>query len=830
MGPRNRRRRGILALAYAGGHLFVLSAFAFAQPLFDLLSRNAEFFAVRGSTRSDIVGFALGVLLVPAAVLLVVEALALLTGVLVWRAVHLLFVAALCALIVLHAIHRQAGDSGILLLVLAGLTGVGAAWCYVRFAPARSFLTVLLPAPFVLAALFLFTSPVSKLLSPEDEPAVADAKVTVRTPVVLVVFDELTTVSLLDAGGRIDAKRYPNFARLAANATFYRDTTTVHGSTEQAVPAILTGRLPKPDALPILADHPQNIFTLLGSGYRIRAHESITHLCPRRLCRRNEAVEEEVSPGAQGSPSGSGNSFASDISILYAHALLPESMAAHLPAIDSSWRDFRGGRQTTPEESPSSGPICVPVCRMVRSLESARAGTLYVYHAPIPHPPWRYLPSGRAYLGDTGAVPGLVQSVWGDDGVLARQAYARYLLQVGAVDRALGLFLDRLRKRRLYDRALVVVTSDHGLSFESGGPRREPTAANLEEIAFVPLFVKLPLQRRGRVRPGLARTIDVLPTIADALDVRLPWPVDGRSLLGGRAPADGTVTVMGSEGRSETAPLSELLRGRAEKLRIQVAVFGSGTWGSMYATGPLAPLVGRALNELGAPTAGGLSLDLDGRALLETVDPSSQLIPAYVTGRISAGAAGWDLAVALNGRVVTTARSYSDQDGQTRFAALAPERALQSGRNEVEVLVSRDGILERIEPSEPSLTLEAGELRRADGSTLPLDMSVEGTVLVKREGGRVDFSGWAADRSARAPADAIAVFLDGRLFYIASGAGIRRNQPAELDGIEGVGFGFALPESSLPEEGSDHVVRVFALTDSRVAELAYPPDYPWDTS
>ena len=80
-----------------------------------------------------------------------------------------------------------------------------------------------------------------------------------------------------------------------------------------------------------------------------------------------------------------------------------------------------------------------------------------------------------------------------------------------------------------------------------------------------------------------------------------------------------------------------------------------------------------------------------------------------MTGRISAGAAGWDLAVALNGRVVTTARSYSDQDGQTRFAALAPERALQSGRNEVEVLVSRDGILERIEPSEPSLTLEAGD-------------------------------------------------------------------------------------------------------------------------
>ena len=50
-------------------HLLAASGFALAQPLFDILGKNAEFFAVRGSTPSDIVIFALVVVFVPALVL-----------------------------------------------------------------------------------------------------------------------------------------------------------------------------------------------------------------------------------------------------------------------------------------------------------------------------------------------------------------------------------------------------------------------------------------------------------------------------------------------------------------------------------------------------------------------------------------------------------------------------------------------------------------------------------------------------------------------------------------------------------------------------------------
>src|SRR3982751_90694 len=59
--------------AIRGAQLLAASGFALAQPLFDLLGKNAEFFAARGSTPGDIVLFALVVTFVPAIVLLAVE-------------------------------------------------------------------------------------------------------------------------------------------------------------------------------------------------------------------------------------------------------------------------------------------------------------------------------------------------------------------------------------------------------------------------------------------------------------------------------------------------------------------------------------------------------------------------------------------------------------------------------------------------------------------------------------------------------------------------------------------------------------------------------------
>ena len=90
-------------------HLAVLCSFAIAQQYFTPLADGADFFIGRGSTGLDVVLYAVGLVLVPPAVLLLLEALAGLAGER-WRdALHLVFVAGLAALIVWQALTRH-GD------------------------------------------------------------------------------------------------------------------------------------------------------------------------------------------------------------------------------------------------------------------------------------------------------------------------------------------------------------------------------------------------------------------------------------------------------------------------------------------------------------------------------------------------------------------------------------------------------------------------------------------------------------------------------------------------------------------------------------------------
>ena len=99
----------------------------------------------------------------------------------------------------------------------------------------------------------------------------------------------------------------------------------------------------------------------------------------------------------------------------------------------------------------------------------------------------------------------------------------------------------------MLNRALLVVTSDHGYSFT--GARRQHRrliAANVHQIAPVPLLIKVPGQRVGRRDDALAANADVTPTIADVLDIPLGYATDGvsvfdesvRALLG-RTPSHG---------------------------------------------------------------------------------------------------------------------------------------------------------------------------------------------------------------------------------------------------------------------------------------------------
>ena len=88
----------------------------------------------------------------------------------------------------------------------------------------------------------------------------------------------------------------------------------------------------------------------------------------------------------------------------------------------------------------------------------------------------------------------------------------------------------------------------------------------------------------------------------------------------------------------------------------------------------------------GLAAAGGATATIDVTSELEDVDLRGPL-PIMVTGTIDgAGAGRHDLALAVNGRIATTAQSFP-WEGDERFSALVPPDAFRAGRNAVDVLL-----------------------------------------------------------------------------------------------------------------------------------------------
>ena len=613
-----------------GAHLFALSGLAIAQPLYDLLGRNPEFFAVRGSGRWTILAFALALVLVPPAALFLVELAVELVRPRWRRAVHVALIGSLVALLALEALRAAPVPVA---LVLGIALGAAAAVLYARLAVVRSLLTVLALVPFVFLALFALTSSVSKLILPQDARA-GSSKASGRTPVVLVVLDELAANSLLDGSRRIDAVRFPGFAELARSADWYRNATTVHESTTSAVPAILTGRYPRPGRAPVAAQYPDNLFTLLGGSYRLNVFENQTRLCPSRLCRGSSA----------GSFGGQLGSLLEDGAVVYAHRLLPKGLAKHLPTISESWGDFLGRSDDEPQRFD----------RFLSTLAPSGKPSLWFVHLLLPHSPWRYLPDGSTYETHYPEPPWGATEFWTKDAAIVLQSEQRYLLQLAYVDRLISRLIARLRATGLWDRALVIVTPDHGIGFTPGHKRRPVWPGNLHEIAFVPLFVKRPHQREGRVLDTHVETVDVLPTIARYAGAD-PGAVDGRAL--GTPVSRPTVVVRKSSGEKVSAPLAALLARRWAELRRQLALFGSGTpWRSLYGVGPDRALLGRPL-----PRGGG---DIFG------VSPEDQG-PVF---QMDGASSGRSVAIGVDDRVVAVAPVI---DGH--FWALVPRSALAPG-------------------------------------------------------------------------------------------------------------------------------------------------------
>jgi hypothetical protein len=469
-------------------------------------------------------------------------------------------------------------------------------------------------------------------------PGKRGAAAPAKPGVVLLIMDEFPGDSLVDRRGRIDRVRYPNFAALAGDSTWFRNAYSMYDSTTKAVPLILDGLRPRPKTSPDRRGHPRSLFDMFARrSYRMVASEEATALCPPRMCEGGRSRRP---------------------------AIIPHLMRGRPERFDAWVRQIRAGR---------------------------RPG-FWMKHLLLPHGPYMFLPSGaRTRPAPRDLLPGMNTVPGFHDEFLTRHNEQRYLLQLGYTDRLLGRLLARLKQQGIYDDTLIVITADHGYAWEAGvETRRRVSPSNVEELTPVPLFVKRPGQTGGRVNDAYARTLDVPSTIADVLGYRLGYRDDGGSAFGAAARRRRAVTlttrdfssVVRISGRAWEARRRQVVRRRLRRL-------GSGDISSLFTgIGPNRVLIGRETGSLARSARRGASASIAQPGLFADVRRGSGVVPTQIAGDLHGGRRGERraLAVAVNGRIEAVGRSfYLRGDATEHFAVMVPDVALREGSNTVEV-------------------------------------------------------------------------------------------------------------------------------------------------
>jgi hypothetical protein len=418
------------------------------------------------------------------------------------------------------------GFAGCLAILLSLIGAAIAVTLYERFRWMRFWLTMASVGLVVFPAAFLreFRSIQRSDLHVEQTVVASHP-----THVVMIVFDEFSSTTLLNGQMEIDARRFPNFARLAKTSTFYRNATTVHPRTNVAVPTILSGRFPATDLPPLPANYPGNLFQTIKAtnAFDMAVFEPASRLCP--------PLTEYIAPGQ--TTLRKTERLITTLSAIYPRLILADDLSVRLPAVPREWIELDDAERSLSWDYRTEGLFnyggddrARQLTHFLNCIKSSARPRFAFMHVVLPHSPWIFFPTGQQYSHESayeGPFAGTVGEDWLNDAPTIHRNEFRYRLQVGYVDHFVGRLIDRLVETKVWENCLLIVTADHGVSFRPGHSRRMPDKDNLADIASVPLFIKLPGQKEGRIDDRNVESVDILPTVAETQGIELSEPVDG---------------------------------------------------------------------------------------------------------------------------------------------------------------------------------------------------------------------------------------------------------------------------------------------------------------
>jgi Sulfatase len=644
-----------------------LYALAVTQPIYEILEQNGQFFVFKGATPGELALFVVILSLgLPFLLGLIPYILNRFNPVAATIAVGVLINLLLLLLICPEWKRIRIVSPSIDIFILFAFCAV-VSYGYFRLNWLRSFFLFLIPAIFIVPLVFIFSPAISRIIF-AGKTILPNATLKAKSPVVMIVFDEFPVTSLMNEQKLLDAEKFPNFAQLLKNATWYRNATTVAERTQFSLSAILTGLYPERLKLAISQDYPNNLFTLLGSSYEMNVFETATRLWPESIQQKKptKTIDHLCS-------------ILMDLSLVYLHIVLPHDWIKDLPNVSETWGDFWTNREGIKRAKQNT---LDPFNHFINSIQPNTSSALYFVHVMLPHRPWQYLPSGKSY----GIYPvdgmDVEHERWIGNEFQVVRGYQRHLLQVALVDTLLGRIINRLKNANLYDKSLIVVVADHGISFDQASEFRNINKNTYSEIIHVPLFIKTPYQKNQQINDWNVETIDILPTIAEALNINIPWHVEGVSAFK-YPPNRKNKSACKFDCRTQIEFNSDL-NAVNNILTFKQKTFGSGDISRLYFIGPCPDRIGETIQK--KKTSIELKGSIKNFDAYKNVDLNSSFVPALISGEIhNAQTNSIQIAIAINNVVRAVTVSVPLKENTQGFSSLIPENSLKNGPNKVDL-------------------------------------------------------------------------------------------------------------------------------------------------
>ncbi len=392
-----------------------------------------------------------------------------------------------------------------------------------------------------------------RLLSQAPAPSAAPANAAALPDVYLITIDTLAAEDAAVCGD--GPTRMPRLRELAQHASCFERHYASSNFTTPSTATMETGVLPWTHwGVQIVAKmapamHGRTLASQLrAQGYEAHSISANLMASPRHHGSFDEYDSQTIAP----SPSlGLKPRVALSI---FPDTTLPFWLSGLIPLLDTL------DVHLFPERSPFAPELTYEAARPL--LVSNQRPQFFWLHTLPPHDPYlppastkhKLLPAGE--LDHWSQLLGMTGYAASQQGLVDKHRL-RYREAIMGADEALGHFLDELQSQGKLDRALVIVTSDHGESFERGYIGHAGEWLH-EAVIRVPLVIKLPGQREGRVVSTPVSLADVVPTVSDVLGLPAIPGVDGRSLkpalLGGELPTQ-PVYSMAMERQSRFQPI-----------------------------------------------------------------------------------------------------------------------------------------------------------------------------------------------------------------------------------------------------------------------------------